>query len=198
MSLESPENGEKPVPEKLDGQDDVSELALLGADEWRQKHRLERVMSALDRIEDADFVAIEEMVKGEIKPEGREIVLLQAVKGAIRESYNLLLSYHREQDGADGYWRTAEPIATIEAIGDGEPIKFYGLADVLEAQNYYHFSWTETLDRRKKLPERVERTGMKAVPEEVSMKAYLLLKDFQSTQRDLGLSYEDEDDPLEL
>lgn len=190
-----------------DDADRQSDLAVMDANEYKQKRRLQRILDAQDHVETVASRAYERYTAGEITEEAKNIVLLRAVKQFIRECYNLLLEYDRElEDGAwnryldgppvnDDRERLGDPLGAIERRG-GATIYFWGLADVLTAETFYEDRWVETVESRHGPDEQEEFSETYTVPEDVIWNGYLLLRRFVSEEKDMEIRFEDMDDSL--
>lgn len=173
-----------------------SDLAVMDANEYKQKRRLQRILDAHDRVEDVAAEAWQDYVDGRIGHDAVNIAIQKAVKKAIRETYNLLVE-HADGDGtADRYWAgNGEPIGTIE-FRQADPETIDGLADFLATQELYEETWQEPLPKRHGPDETVTRQASFTVPKGVSWAAYLRLKEFLSQEQDLEIRFEELDDSL--
>lgn len=72
-----------------------SDLAVLGADEYKNKRRLERILDALDNIPEQADRAREQYNRGSISIDARRIAVQDAVNDAILEAMNLLRDHER-------------------------------------------------------------------------------------------------------
>jgi len=176
------------------GTDRQSDLAVMDAEEYKNKRRLERLLDAHDRVEEWDNHSLRMLVDREITPQGRNIILLRAVKQFIREAYNSLRehyeSYQAEGEPAkpDGYLLTSEPIGVIE-FEHREDVEFYGLGDILNADRMYTEVWDTEEDPKHTSSKTQTHDRTKAVPEDVTMKAFLRLKHFLDEERGLDLAF---------
>ncbi len=175
-----------------------SDLAVLEANEYKQKRRLERILDALDGVQDTADEAWNAYVEGEISREARDITIQRTVKKAIRECYKLLLDHHRQRadaDERDRYWAgdANNPLGTVHLVG--EPVaQIDGLRDFLHAPTFFEKTVTETVERRN-LPDETETfTVETTMPEAVSYRAYLRLKEFLDDVHDLEVTFEEMDD----
>jgi len=198
MSAQSDEQG---TPERQ------SDLAVMDANEYKQKRRLQRVLDAQDNVEDIANQAYERYTAGEITDDAKNIVLLRAVKQYIREGYNLLLDHDDQLN--DGEWnryldgppvnddgeRLGDPLGAIDMQG-GRPVYFWGLLDVLHADTFYDDHWVEWTSRRHGPDEPVEQSATHTVSEDVTWNAYLLMRRFLSEEKDIELRFEDMGDEL--
>lgn len=74
-----------------------SDLAVLDANEYKNKRRLERLLDAIDNIPDQADRAREQYNHGEIDMHARRIAVQDAVSDAIWEAWNLLKEHEHEQ-----------------------------------------------------------------------------------------------------
>ncbi|WP_058993601.1 hypothetical protein [Haloarcula sp. CBA1127] len=180
------------IPERDTGRQ--SDLALMDSEEYKNKRRLERLLDAHDRVEEWDNESMSEYALGGIKMEAREVLLFRAVKQFIREAYNSLRNHHesvQEQDEPvkpDGYWVTDEPLGVIEFEHRAD-VHFYGLRDFVTANRMYSETWEEEVQRRNMPATMEEQSITKTVPVDITMEAYLLLKQFLDEERGLDLSF---------
>lgn len=178
-----------------------SDLAVMDANEYKQKRRLERILDAMDNIEEQANKAWDEFVHGEINHDAKNIMIQRAVKEAIRESYNLLLDHHEsvngeaKENGEDAkgseYWvgRGNQPLGTIEQVSQ-DNIVILGLRDFLNTKEFYIEEWDEIDDGRHGAPEKITQKRKQSVPERVSWMAALRLKQFLNDVHGLELSFE--------
>lgn len=173
-----------------------SDLAVMDANEYKQKRRLQRILDAHDRVEEIADEAWNRYVEGEITHDAKNIAIQKAVKKAIREAYNLL-NEHVEQNGnQDEYWYgNGDELGRIE-FQQRDPVIIGGLADFLGTQEIYEESWTEPAAQRHGPDEPVPRHATHTVPEAVSWSAYLRLKEFLSKEHDLEVRFEELEDSL--
>ena len=181
-----------------------SDLAVLEANEYKQKRRLERILDAHDHVEDASSEAFEAYALGEISEDAKNIVLLQAVKKFIREVYQLLREHEQErlrddEDDSPGYLlRDAvrgNEIGRIQRRAAPDVV-FYDLQDFLQADTTYYESWEEPVSTRHGPNQTQEFTRQHSVPEEVSWQAYLLTTEFLTEEHSLELQFEELKDTL--
>lgn len=74
-----------------------SDLAVMDANEYKQKRRLERILDAMDNIPDQADRAREQYNVGEIDMHARRITVQDAVQDAVWEAWNLLLDHEQNQ-----------------------------------------------------------------------------------------------------
>lgn len=178
-----------------------SDLAVLEANEYKQKRRLERILDAVDGVQDTADEAWNLYVAGEITREARNITIQRTVQQAIRECYKLLLDHYRtvtEEDGArDRYWAgdPNNPIGEVSLLGE-RVARIDGLRDFMDAPTFFERTATEQVPRRNMPDETVTRTIETTMPEQVSYRAYLRLKEFLDDAHDMEISFEEMDDSL--
>lgn len=190
-----------------------SDLAVMEASEYKQKRRLREILDAHDDVEEMISVAYGEYASGNISHDGKNIRILKAVQRYIREAHGVILEYleerreselrRKEREGEDfeprvePYWNGngEQPLGAIE-METGDHVVFYGLRDVLFADELYTETWEEALTTRNGPNRMVTRSASHTVPESVSIRAYLLLNEFLSTERDIvGINFSDDDLP---
>lgn len=172
-----------------------SDLAVMDANEYKQKRRLQRILDARDGVLDKDDLAWEQYVKGEIQFDGRNILIQKSVKKAIYEVYTHLVEQANEKNGdgeaiPDRYWHgNDEPIGTIEREHQPD-ITINGLKDFLETDYVYEETWTEPAERRHGPDGEQVRRESYTVPEDLSFAAYRLLQEFLSKEQGIKLTTE--------
>lgn len=177
-----------------------SDLAVMEAQEFKQKRRLKRLLDAIEKVEEQANEAWAMFVSGEINHDAKNILIQRAVKEAVRESYKLLLDHQREQEEVDKnseYWvgRRDDPIGVIQQYSTDD-IGIYGLRDFLATQEFYQETVTRQVSRRNKPPGTETETVQHSVPEKISWRAFLRLKEFLDDAHDLEISFEELDDAL--
>lgn len=183
MATESQHDGER-----------QSDLAVMEANEYKQKRRLERILDAMDDVLDMSDQAWDDYVEGRISKEARNITIQRAVKNAIREAYKLLIDHHRQAD-SDPYWSgedADDAIGEAGVLDDEEEIM--GLRDFLESPRFYTGTVTELVSQPNKPDEPQQRPVEATMPEEVSYSAYLRLKEFLDDVHDMEIAFEEMDD----
>lgn len=174
-----------------------SDLAVMDAQEYKQKRRLKRILDAHDKVEERREMAKLSLANGNIDKNGVNMAILGAVQEFIRECFNLLRAHAEETDGRDRYWQgdPEAPLGRVEMKRDeNDPIIFVGLKDILRAQDVYQESWQVRKSRRHAGPELESESATHTVPERVSMRAFLLAKSFLAEERDMDLSFDGEVD----
>lgn len=159
-----------------------SDLAVMDANEFKQKRRLERILDALHAVEDKADVAWEWYAQGEISEDAKNIMVQRAVQKAIREVYNLLRE--GRENGAEEYWT-----GTQDKIG----LYPFMQADVMQTTEI-----TERVAAANKPPQQVTHTEETTVDENISWAAYLRLKEFLMEEHDLEIQFESLNDDLEV
>lgn len=183
------------------GEERQSDLAVMDANEYKQKRRLERILDSLDGVQDTSDEAWNAYVQGEISREAYEIALQRAVTKAIRESYKLLLNHHREVreagDDPDRYWegQPKHHLGTVDLLGEQVDM-IQGLRDYHNAPTFFERHVSEEVERRNLPNETVTRTVETTMPTEISHRAYLRLKEFLDDVHDMEISFEELDDKL--
>ena len=159
-----------------------SDLAVMDANEFKQKRRLERILDALHAVEDRADIAWEWYAQGEISEDAKNIMVQRAVQKAIREVYNLLRE--GRENGAKEYWE-----GTDTEIG---------LYKFMQADLMHTTETTETVSFPNKPPQQITRTEETTIDEKVSWSAYLRLKEFLQEVHDLEIQFEDLNDDLDV
>lgn len=183
-----------------DGRERQSDLAVMDAQEFKQKNRLKRLLEAHNKVEEQANEAWGLFVKGEISHDAKNIMIQRAVKEAVRESYKLLLDHQREceEDGGySEYWagRDDHPIGRI-AQEEQPDIALWGLRDFLHTKEFYSETVEQGRTPRNKPPTTETEEVKQSVPEELSWRAFLRLKEFLDDAHDLEISFEELDDSL--
>lgn len=180
-----------------------SDLAVMDANEFKQKHRLKRILEAHDRVEEKFAEAYERHVKGNVSEHGKNIIMLRAVQSFIREIHNLLMDYGDELDKqTDGdetvpnpYWHGMEDNELGVVEFETEPNKvFHGLKDVVESDEVYEETWQVRVPKRHVQHEIRRERAEHTVPEKVSKNAFILAKMFLARQYDLEMVTEQIED----
>lgn len=191
-----------------DGDGRQSDLAVMDAQEYKQKRRLERILDAHDNVEDQAQRARQAYVTGEIGHDAKNILIQWAVQRAIRETYKLLVDHDRtredlesddrtEENAGSEYWRGGgEPLGKIELGAGEEPVIVEGLRDFLTLPEQFTMTRQETVKRAQMAAETEVRQVSRTVPESVSWRAYFRLKEFMDDEHDLEITFEELDDSL--
>lgn len=172
--------------------DRQSDLAVLDANEYKQKRRLERILDAHDNVEDAAAEARGLFFEGEINRHALNIIVQEAVKRAIRENLNLLRDHVAETEGQSWYWHgdPEQPLGSIERE-HSEDVGFTGLRDFRHSDWFYYDEWTTTEKPRNRPVQTIEHREELTVPRSVSWTAYERLKRFLRVEQDLEIQFED-------
>lgn len=178
------------------GDDRRSDLAVMDANEYKQKRRLRRILDAHDKVEDMGERAYGQYAEGVISHDGKNIRVLRAVQQYIREVYNLLMEYDKslEEDEVNQYW-VGHYLGELERE-HSENIFFRGLKSVLYADEVYTEEWTESVEARHGPNQTVSKSATYTVPENVSVNAYLLVNQFLSQEKGLEIQFEEMDNQL--
>jgi len=165
-----------------------------GEEEHKQHRRVNRFMNVFEEIGKADKRSKEAVVTGQMNPDGREVVLQNAVQRFIRELYSPLKNHSREAAGRDAYWMgdPETPLGVIR-FSDGDDVLLAGLRDYLQLDDTLSRSWEETVVRRNKPPTVETKWETKTVPEEVTWGAFYYATEFASRELGLGLSVTEEE-----
>jgi hypothetical protein len=191
------------VPEERD-ESRKSDLAVMDAQEYKQKRRLRRILDAREDVEEVGQEAFRGFIAGDISSDALNVSLLRAVQSYIRECHTLLKDWRNdtyETDEWDPYWTgdptepDSRPLGRVQ-FENRDDIVFWGLRDVLRAQDFYEESWTKPVENRHGPDTVAQKSRQKSVPENVSQNAYLRLNEFLAEEKDLELQFEDMDDSL--
>lgn len=182
--------------------DRQSDLAVMDANEYKQKRRLERILDSMDCIDEAVKRAKDLFAAGEIDIHGRRMLFHDAVKHAIWQCWTLLLDHQRkrerqaEADDHDGPANSeyligseANPLGRIQQVKDSD-IVIRGLWDYFVTDELWTETWTERTKPRN-LPTRTsEKEVQHSVPDEISWAAAFRLKEFLDAEHDLEVKFE--------
>lgn len=176
--------------------DRQSDLAVMEANEYKQKRRLQRILDAHDAVEDRGNEAYRAYAEGTITHDAKNIIVLRSVQQYIREVYNLLREYDRElEEGEENeYWK--QPVLGRIEMEHGDDVVFRGLSDVLFADQVYREEWEEEVEARHGKDQTETHTAQYTVPEEVSLRAFLLVNQFLDAEKSLEIQFEELDDNL--
>jgi len=180
----------------MSADDRQSDLAVMDANEYKQKRRLQRILDAHDKVEDMGERAYGQYAEGVISHDGKNIRILRAVQQYIREVYNLLMEYDSEleEDEINEYW-VGTYLGALERDHE-EDIYFRGLKSVLYADEIYTEEWTEEVQARHGPNQVANKSATHTVPETVSVNAYLLVNQFLSQEKGLEIQFEELEDEL--
>jgi hypothetical protein len=184
------------MPVETHNDERKSDLAVLDANEYKQKRRLERILDTLDEVEHTANEAWDLLVAGEITHKGKDIMIQRAVKEAIRECYNLLHNYARDDETDGQYWSregAETPLGVIEQQ-TRDDVEIQGLRDFLRSETVYREEEVQEVKPRNMPGEVRTELVERSVPETVSFRAFLMLKRFLAVEHDLEITFEDVDD----
>jgi len=183
-----------------------SDLAVMEAQEYKQKRRLKAILNAREKVEEKADTAEELYIKGEIAEVGRQMIVLRAVREYIRECYNLLIEHAQtEHDNNEPcYWLEECPLGTIDLPRDGKGftedvghrIEITGLNGLLRCDEIYIEKWRVRREFPHGSDEWVTQTEEHAIPLSVSWEGYLALNQFLAHEHDLEVRFEEMDDSL--
>lgn len=190
--------------------DRKSDLAVMDANEYKQKRRLERILDAMDNIPDQADRAKEQYFEGEINHHGRCVLVHDAVKDAIWEAWNLLVDHENkcqqraeqaeddDEKDEDGPWPHSRyftghpnevPLGIIEQPR-GENIVIWGLRDFFETDEMWVNRWEEKEKPRNGAVDTITREQTYTVPRDVSWRTALRLKEFLNEEHDMEITFE--------
>ena len=185
--------------DQSNGHERQSDLAVMDANEYKQKRRLERILDSLDGVQDTADEAWNAYVAGEISREAYQIALQRAVTKAIRECSKLLTNHYqsvkRDGDSRDEYWLGdhEDPLGSIDILDDEVEV-IIGLKDFMESPTFFETTITDTVERRNLPDETVRKTVETTMPESVSYRAFIHLKEFLDDVHDMEISFEEMED----
>jgi len=172
-----------------------SDLAVMDGDEFKQKHRLNQLLLAHDKVEEKANEAWELLVLGEINHDAKNIMIQRAIKQFIREAYNLLLEHNDslDDDETDIYWKgdPKKPLGVLNR-NHTDDIVISGLSDFLRTKEIYRERYREQVKRRNMPPKEVTREVEQSIPEDISWRAYLRLRRFLNEEYSLDLQFDDQ------
>lgn len=174
-----------------------SDLAVMDAQEYGQKKRLERIIQVvMEEVRETSKAAWSDYVQGNITREARNITLQREVKWAIDEAY-ILLWRHQKRNPNDEYWHgdSEDPIGSVEVLGEKHLI--VGLKDFLYSDKYYTETITEEIERRNMPNKTYTDTVEVTMPVDVSREAYRRLKEFLDDVHDIEIVFEEMNDRLQ-
>lgn len=179
-----------------------SDLAVMDANEYKQKRRLERILDAVENVEDKADEAWDLFVSGQISKDAKNIMIQRAVQRAIREVYKLLVDHeHKKRPAAHSEYLvgdTEKPIGKIERQ-QAENIQIIGLYDYMKLDLLHSETLSQTVTPANKPPQTQTYTREYTVSEDVSWVAYLRLKEFLDEEHDLEITFEElEEDKLPM
>lgn len=169
-----------------------AELEAPDANDLKQNSRLKSILERQDQVQDKESDAYDLYVNGASR-HAVNVLLLRVLKQYIREAYNLLLEYHEEKDEDDTNYLTGVKLGRIEMEHDDD-IVFMGLQDILDADDAYYESWTETVKMRHGPDQVREFEREYTVPETVLDNGFLLTRKFLGQEMDMDLTLEEMED----
>jgi len=172
----------------------TTDLAVMEAEEIKQKRRLIALLEAREKVEEQIDKAEELYVRGDIEEIARDKMILEAVQEFIREGWALLLEHAEDSDDDGRNYFAGVDLGEFEVADD--TIAFNGLVDIAFADAVYVRQKSYT----KQMPhgptrERTEAVR-RSVPKDISFQAYLTMIEFLSQEQGLELQFEPMDDSL--
>lgn len=195
-----------------------SDLAVMDANEYKQKRRLERILDTRDEVQERIDQATERYYEGVITDDARNIAILNAVQGFIREIHSLLKDHRAEQrealrkatesdeespavaEALEGaakeyrcpYWHGngGDPLGVIQTE-KGSNVVFLGLRDIHEASEIYREQWEEEVDSRHGPNQTQVEEHVYTVPRKISIRAFLLALTFLSDEKGMDIQVEE-------
>jgi len=185
--------------------ENMSDLAVMEVNEYKQKRRLESILDALDKVEERADEAWDLYVMGEIDHNARNVMILRAVQSAIDKCRDFLIDYAEDNaertgsvrdDGArfrDQYWYgdAENPLGGFQWAHQDGGKAFYGLWNIANADFQYHEQWTETVEMRHRQDQTETRTETYTVPEKTCRRAFRRLNRFLNEEKGLDVAFED-------
>lgn len=200
MATESPHRDER-----------HSDLAVLDANQYKQRRRLERILDAMDDIVETKRHAKDAYIDGHITSNGRDNLIQDAVTNAIWECWNLLRDHEREcqyraeeSESDVDEWPHSEylighpdrdPLGVIEQV-NAEDVVVWGLRDYFDLDELWIETWSEAGRDRSGHVSSVENTVQHSVPMRVSWSAALRLKEFLNDVHDMEVKFEAMDNQI--
>lgn len=180
------------------GRDRQSDLAVMDANELKQKRRLDEILNEQDRVKKATNKTFEEYVSGQTGYHGKNISIQFAVQRFIREVYVLL--QEAEEDEPElykKYWlgEATEPLGEIKFETKQNRV-IQGLKDFFELDSMITETVERTVNRRNKSPTVEVEEIQHTVDHRVSLDAYLDVKMFLYELHGLEMSIEELEDKL--
>lgn len=175
-----------------------SDLAVMGANEFKQKRRLKAILDARQKVKEKANKAEKYYIEGQISAVARQLVVLRAVREYIRECMNLLWEHAESAHDPDErcYYLEERTLGHIEFPNEGRRREINGLYQLLYCKEVYQESWEEVREYPHGSDEIITRTREHAVPLDVSWEGYLLLNRFLAEEHDLEIRFEEMDDNL--
>jgi hypothetical protein len=175
-----------------------SDLAVMDANELKQKRRLKRLLDVREKVEQKADEADEFYVAGKIDERARDTMILRAVKEYIRETWTLLLNHAREMrenEGRESEYLETRKLGVLE-VGERE-IQFEGLISVLHAEELYEDYYQQEVVYPQGPNETVTRRVVESVPRSVSWQAFLCLNEFLAEEHGIQLQFEPSDQSIQ-
>ena len=173
-----------------------SDLAVMDSNEYKNKTRLESILTQRQQVFEARNKARDLLISGDIQPEGRDLIVLNAVRQYLEEVWNLLLEHAETVGGVEKSQYLCDwPLGTVTLDGR-EDVHINGLWDFLHCQRRYTMVKTETVSYRHGTDQSRQRRETRTVPVEVSRRAFRLINQFLNEQHDLDIQFEELDDSL--
>lgn len=179
----------------MSAEDRQSDLAVMGANEYKNKSRLESILTQRQNVFDARDQARDLLISGEIQPDGRNLIVLNATRQYLEEVWNLVLRHAQQQEGEGSYYLTGKRLGTIELRGR-ENKQIRGLSSYLFSQRRYVQEWTEEVRWRHGDDRTRTRRETKTVPVEISRRAFRTINRFLDNVHDLDIQFEELDDKV--
>jgi len=118
-----------------------SDLAVMEANEFKQKHRLRRVLEAHDNPMEVANTLFQMWASGEITERARGIGIQHSVKTFIRECLNLLPEPDEDLNLDDGVLNPWDVTLGRIEFENQPDIKIVGLDEFLATDEIYRESW---------------------------------------------------------
>lgn len=181
----------------MSADDRQSDLAVMDANEFKQKRRLKRILNARQKVEEKADEAEELYVTGKINEDGRNTLVLRAVREYVRQCWNLLIEHvnSKGEDESLPYFAD-RTLGHIEFEQEGERIEISGLYDYLNCQTVWVETWIETVEYPQGPDDEQERSTTHSVPLQISWRAFLTLNEFLADVHDLEVRFEEMDQTL--
>jgi len=136
-----------------------SDLAVMEANEFKQKRRLRSILDSREKVEEKADKAEELWIQGEISGVARQLIVLRAVREYIRETWQLLIEHADEAHDPDEpcEFLQRRVLGTIEFEHEEDDVVIRGLYDLLHCQETYTESWRElykTMRQKQKVTQK--------------------------------------------
>lgn len=190
-----------------------SDLAVMDANEIKQKRRLTAILDAHDNVEERASKAYKLHIQGEISQHARNVLLQKAVQAYLREVYVLMKADHNPPDDPNPYWfpylyvneqdawvphpdAPGEPPIGVVEMDHEDDVLIKGLEDFMHADEIYTERWTESRRTRHSGRQVVEQERSHSIPERVIWEAYLWINQYLDEEHDLEIKFEQIGDEL--